>query len=366
MERDNRFDNVRGLLMILVVFGHLIGIFALNGRVYQILYTFHMPAFIFISGRFARQSHKGFFRLLIFYLLSQFADFFFFRASFPEWTFALGVQITEPYMFQWYLMSLMWYMLLFPIIRFEKWWQRILALTVAVGIAIAAGFDNTVGYSLSLSRTLVYLPFFMAGVYAKDLKRPVPAGRAVIGLAAAGIATLGVYYALNNPVPYSFLYGAEAYSHYGPELVQSAMTRGLYMVFAAAWICMLLMAAPHKKIPLLAWIGRNTLPVFLLHIYAVALIFKFYKPEFPLWQCYLFAFGAAVVISAILSLIPSRPGMNLLPIFLVLICVVSPFIRQEKLPLPVWGSYALTFIAAGVLSAIAAVTLLLIRKKRPV
>src|SRR5690625_7357700 len=63
MEREAYFDNAKLLLIFLVVFGHMIQPFIDGSRplntLYMWIYTFHMPAFIFLSGFFAKGS-KGF------------------------------------------------------------------------------------------------------------------------------------------------------------------------------------------------------------------------------------------------------------------------------------------------------------------
>ncbi len=51
IEKDLKISNIKGLLIFLVVFGHLIELY--KGNYYQIfvlIYAFHMPLFIFISG----------------------------------------------------------------------------------------------------------------------------------------------------------------------------------------------------------------------------------------------------------------------------------------------------------------------------
>ncbi|WP_249038034.1 acyltransferase family protein [Tetragenococcus halophilus] len=57
-KRDPYFDNAKFLLMILVVFGHMMQPFIENEQwnhdLYYTIFAFHMPAFIFISGFFAK------------------------------------------------------------------------------------------------------------------------------------------------------------------------------------------------------------------------------------------------------------------------------------------------------------------------
>lgn len=59
MGRDLSFDFIKGVLIILVVLGHVIqGLYGIDNPdvwenlLFTIIYTFHMPLFIFISGYF--------------------------------------------------------------------------------------------------------------------------------------------------------------------------------------------------------------------------------------------------------------------------------------------------------------------------
>ncbi|MFP3877521.1 acyltransferase family protein, partial [Bacillus paralicheniformis] len=57
IEKDLKISNIKGLLIFLVVFGHLIELY--KGNYYQIfvlIYAFHMPLFIFISGFLAKRA----------------------------------------------------------------------------------------------------------------------------------------------------------------------------------------------------------------------------------------------------------------------------------------------------------------------
>src|SRR5690606_41893719 len=58
LERNAYFDNAKLLLIFLVVFGHAIQPFTSKNRIidalYIWIYTFHMPAFIFLAGFFVK------------------------------------------------------------------------------------------------------------------------------------------------------------------------------------------------------------------------------------------------------------------------------------------------------------------------
>ena len=59
-EREHSFDNAKAILIFMVVFGHLIEpLVLLDNRIkfiYMIIYSIHMPTFIFISGYFCKEN----------------------------------------------------------------------------------------------------------------------------------------------------------------------------------------------------------------------------------------------------------------------------------------------------------------------
>ena len=60
--RDPYFDNAKLLLIFLVIFGHLIQPFVEDYSqiedLYYLIYTFHMPGFILISGYFSKNIRR--------------------------------------------------------------------------------------------------------------------------------------------------------------------------------------------------------------------------------------------------------------------------------------------------------------------
>ena len=71
MEREYQYDNMKFILILLVVFGHLLEYIRgdISENIYRI-YTFHMPVFVFISGYFAKfKKKKIIFQLLLPYLV---------------------------------------------------------------------------------------------------------------------------------------------------------------------------------------------------------------------------------------------------------------------------------------------------------
>lgn len=54
--RDYSFDFIKGLLIYLVIYGHVLYAWGGSQIIYVVIYSFHMPLFIFISGYFARRT----------------------------------------------------------------------------------------------------------------------------------------------------------------------------------------------------------------------------------------------------------------------------------------------------------------------
>lgn len=47
--RNYRMDNIKSFLILCVVLGHMLELSGTGGW-YRVIYSFHMPAFIFVSG----------------------------------------------------------------------------------------------------------------------------------------------------------------------------------------------------------------------------------------------------------------------------------------------------------------------------
>ena len=277
--RDARFDNLKGILIFLVVFGHLLELVGgpAAAWLYRLIYSFHMPAFVFCSGWFARFDAARFFRRLLYpYLLYQTLYLLFDRLVLHG---KAPLQYTTPYWLLWYLFSMMLWTLLLPLIDGAK--SPKAALLACLAAALASGFDPTIGYNMSLSRTLVLLPFFAAGHLAaggglRGLLPQLPR-RGLIAVLSGWIALSGTLFWLRRSAVRSvWFYASRSYegAHYDPEL------RALLLATSAAWIALLLLIIPKHPLPFAAALGQYTLPVFLLHGFFVRSL-RLLRPDLP-------------------------------------------------------------------------------------
>lgn len=277
-KREYGFDNLRGILIFLVVLGHLMehcGSFRGVGFLYRTIYSFHMPAFLFLTGYFARYDRKKIIcGLLVPYVLFQTGYILFDRWLNGSET---ALQYTTPYWILWYLMASMMYHLLLPMYDTADRRQQFLALGITFGLSLMAGFDATVEYPLSLSRFLVFQPWFLLGHYCSkgdwilamerwSATRRIP----LKSLLTAAVCMLVLLMQMVSFRP-EVLYGSYPYVrlNYGP------LERLFAGITALCWIgfgCLVLLPLLRWPLPMLTALGQNTLPVYLLHGFVVRYI----------------------------------------------------------------------------------------------
>lgn len=166
-QRDAFFDNAKYLAIVLVALGHSWSAIKTDNRVleglYNVVYTFHMPAFIVISGYFSRSFDMRPDRLkrlvtgiAVPYLLFQIAYSLFRRyagqADDP-------ISLVSPYYLTWFLCALFIWRLTTPL------WKLVRRpLPLALGIAMVGSVTPGLDDNLDLGRVLQFLPCFVLGL----------------------------------------------------------------------------------------------------------------------------------------------------------------------------------------------------------
>ncbi|MFS0654378.1 acyltransferase family protein [Bacillus sp. 179-C3.3 HS] len=272
--RDHYFDNAKFLLIFLVVFGHLLRSFIHDHDgmlyLYKFIYTFHMPAFVLVSGFFAKGFRKpGFMKkvamkLIIPYLIFQviYSVYYYFLQD----QSMSSVNPFDPQWSLWFLMSLFfWNLLLIPFSKLPFHW----AMVVSLSIALLAGYVDSISHFLSLSRTFVFLPMFLAGFYLKkqhfELIR-THAGKVTAFLILIGVLMFCYFYEFD----YSFLFGSQSYASLGDEGLIAAMKRMAWYLLAFAATFSFFALVPTRRFFFTKW-GTRTLYVYLLHGFFIKL-----------------------------------------------------------------------------------------------
>lgn len=300
--RNLKYDTMRFLLLLLVIVGHEMELF-MNGRVlylYKIIYTFHMPAFMFLTGKFAKFDKKRILKHLCFpYVVFQ-PLYLCFAAVVSSGT-EIKIQFTTPYWILWYLLAVVFCYMLIPLLPKKNSTWAVAVVLVSFLMSILVGYETTVGYYLTLSRFIVFLPFFLYGYYqdrivqfAKKWINFKLTTRIIISLA---VVLIGEYIVIRENIPTSLLYGSRGYAACG----SSPIARVLVMIIAINWINLLMSILPNIQIPIVSTLGKNTMPVFILHAFVIELLGKINFFHFNQIANLVLAFIMSIFIFALLG-----------------------------------------------------------------
>ncbi|MEV6752082.1 acyltransferase family protein [Streptomyces sp. NPDC051214] len=170
-QRDAFFDNAKYLAIVLVAMAHAWEPLTDGSRaaeaLYMTVYTFHMPAFILISGYFSRSFDMRPDRLkrlvtgvAVPYVLFEVAYTFFKRYADDDPT--QPISLLDPWYLTWFLVALFVWRLTTPLWKLVRW-----PLPLALAIAVLATISPDIGDDLDLQRVLQFLPFFVLGLFMK-------------------------------------------------------------------------------------------------------------------------------------------------------------------------------------------------------
>ncbi len=166
--RDPWLDNAKMTLVTLVVIGHMWTLLpetGLNRHLYDFLYSWHIPAFVLVTGYLSR-SFTWERKRLVSLVTTVVVPYVIFEALFAIFRIRVGDEqleglFADPHWPLWYLSALFFWRLSTPIFR---WLPGPVAIAVAVLISLLAG--SFAGDTLDMARVLGLLPFFVIGVQA--------------------------------------------------------------------------------------------------------------------------------------------------------------------------------------------------------
>lgn len=277
-KRDYLFDNLKALLIILVVFGHVMERFGVFPKIRGIIYVFHMPFFIFISGYFSKNTDKienkliknlliPFFIFNAIYMLSiedcyyttfqeRLKNFNIFRASYLYW----------------YLISLfIWRILTKYIVKFK------FSIIILFILSLYIGLVNEAGRFLSISRTIAFFPFFMLGYYTDKIKiekiRDINKKVSIFVL----IVLISITFILSNKIIDMELFkNAQSYKYSNVRNLKGICVR-IYQFAVAAGISMSLINLISPKNNWMSSLGKKTISIYILSPFIQEVLYAIVK-----------------------------------------------------------------------------------------
>lgn len=306
MERNSFFDNAKVILIFLVVFGHMIQPLTDGSKnintLYLWIYTFHMPAFIFLSGFFAKGA--GNMNYVLKLMKKLLLPYVIFQALYTGYYFLIGksdwqTDLFSPHWSLWFLFSLFcWHILLY-------WFKKIppfLSVIIAVQIGLLVGYFGEIGHTFSLSRTFVFFPFFLIGYLLTEKQVMVIKN---IGVKVASLIVMGGIAVAIYSLPEfnsGWLLASKSYADLNMAEF-GGLARLLVYITAIIMVASVLAWVPTKRFRWTA-LGTRTLYVYLLHGFFI----QFFR-QVDLFEVngFLDFIGLAILSLLIVLLLSSRP-----------------------------------------------------------
>lgn len=278
--RNAALCNLKLFLIFCVILGHIIEPwikeFDVLDWTYRFIYAFHMPLFVYVSGLLSPKTVQGGCkkagRMFLIYLICQSFSVFLGRLTGQKITFI------RPDWIYWYLLSLSFWYLLSAILTASGLLGRFTALPVLIlffAAALAAGLFREIGRDYSLSRTIVFAPYFFLGCLTpRSLsfkKYRIPA----MICFAAGLVLIWLM-KVRFHISASFFYQA---SWYGNLKLRGIVFRALSFL-AAVFIGFPMLAFIPRKRFFFTALGSNTLLIYLFHGMIVRMIWGVLKSDF--------------------------------------------------------------------------------------
>ncbi|MGP4000390.1 acyltransferase family protein [Streptomyces sp. 8N706] len=268
-QRDSFFDNAKYLAIVLVAMGHAWEPLTDGSRtaeaLYMVVYGFHMPAFIIISGYFSRSFDMRADRLkrlvttiAVPYVVFEVAYSFFKRWADDDPT--QPISLLDPWYLTWFLIALFVWRMSTPLWKVVRW-----PVPLALAIGALASISPDIGDDLDLQRVLQFLPFFVAGLFLKPEHFQLVRRREVriLSVPVFAVALVVAYWAAPRMSSAWFYHRDSAQELTAPWWSGMIMTLALFgcsMVLVAcffAWV-------PRRKMWFTA-LGAGTLYGYLLH-----------------------------------------------------------------------------------------------------
>lgn len=273
-KRDPWLDNVKMILVTVVVVGHAIVLMPLGelqAQVYDFIYYWHIPAFVLVSGYLSR-SFRWSGRHLMSVLTTLLVPYVIYEWLMVTFRVQLIAEVDSvermwlnPHWPMWYLIVLAMWRLLTPVLRLH--W---VAVPLAVGVSLLAGLWNLELFDIN--RMLGLLPFFVAGLH-------LPSGVLTAARArwswVVGLLVLALLWRLASVTDdywsTQWLYYRTSYDELGEGTTDGAWDRLRLLAVAAAGTFAALTLVPRRR-SVLSDMGAWTMVVYLLHGFVIRLL----------------------------------------------------------------------------------------------
>ncbi len=284
MNRDLNLDGLKFIMIYLVVLGHL-GYNDYGLKINTIIYSFHMPVFVFLSGYFTSLSsskekqNKWIKHILLLFIYAQIAHDIlmvlltgvgcYLHHNPFDWSVFGWHMIISPKLALWYLISLLcWRLSVWRI--FTNCSGKIL-LIISCVLSMISGIIP-IDHHFAFQRTFSFFPFFVLGILFKK-HNLIARLRATNLLIAIAILIGGLYLSRHLPI-YMPKFHYESTNDFYLRVLQSII--GLFLCIS------IIRLAYFKIIRRFAGFGKYTLWIYIGHTYLIVIgqkVFEYLEIE---------------------------------------------------------------------------------------
>lgn len=309
-----KYDNAKAALIMLVIIGHFSEAFTGQSSfcksMFIAIYTFHMPAFFFVSGLFYKKGMRTFgevwSRSAPFLLLCLLCNFLRFLSIFI-YNRETSFEIFKVPNVSWYLLATFaFFMFTFAVRNL----QSAYVLAVSVLVALIIGYDKSIGSLLAIYRIAVFFPFFYLGTICDARKLETVCKRKDLKAVSAVIliAFIAICYKFPSQV-YQFrklVTGANSYYKLPFDISPFSWSYRLVyyavvLLILAAFLCII----PSLRMPLVSHVGTRTLPIYIFHLFIVETIVRHKEWLAPVMGKNLTILITFILLSAAIALLLS-------------------------------------------------------------
>ena len=162
VSRVAHWDNIKLIMIILMVIGHFADRFTDKSNVcksiYLFIYAFHMPVLLFVSGLFYKNKENA--KKVLYYCSCGFALKITFTIFYRFVNHSTSFSLLSDAAIPWFMFVLAIYQMSMYFIRnFNKKYLLVMCFILACFV----GHDETIGNNLYLSRVIIFFPFYLLG-----------------------------------------------------------------------------------------------------------------------------------------------------------------------------------------------------------
>ena len=330
-QRNYAFDNLKGLLVFLVVFGHLIQFTRgkaepIVGYTYTGIYLFHMPLFVFISGYFSKKENpKRLIELFLVYALWQVGITPLFLSITTDVSYIETVEsVLNPTNHHWYLFSLITWRILTPYLAKLKHMiplSFILGTLIGLSPLLAQLSPATKDASLfSFGRTIGFFPFFLMGYFfqPKQFEQLRQKINPWVGVGCfLTLVVFGVYF-LNSQTELfikpqminKILFMREAFINFLNHPLQGIGLRAVCYLLQLGFVFSALSFVNQRK-TILSTIGQHSFFIYISHGMLILTLNKLYFSQQSSFDAISVLIGAFITTTLYCLLLCTRPFKTL-------------------------------------------------------